>query len=158
MQAQSFARMPEMKIIGVSLKTKYNDMQAAKEIEKLWEMFYEQNIFAKIPNKAIPNRIISLYTDYDKQGNCTLILGSQVLRYEIDTMPSGMVCKTIPAGHYALFSGEGKPKKIVLDLWQAIWADKKLQRTFLHDFELYDTPTDLNNVKVDIYIGVHGKL
>jgi predicted transcriptional regulator YdeE len=150
--------MPEIKIVGISLRTRYEDPTVAREIGNFWQKFYEEKIFDKIPHKATPNRVIALYTDYDKTGTCTLVIGAQVSKYELDTMPNGMIFKTIPAAHYALFSDSGTLKQVVPALWKSIWEDKKLQRTFTHDFELYDYPIDMNNGAVDMYVGVHGKL
>lgn len=158
MKSQSFARMAEIKVVGISLRTKYEDASASQEIGALWQKFYEEKVFEKIPHKAQPYRIISLYTDYDKEGNCTLILGAMVTHYDLETMPNGMVFKTIPAAHYALFSARGVAKKVVPDLWKTVWSDKKLQRTYMYDFELYNAPVDINDAVVSLYIGVHGKL
>jgi predicted transcriptional regulator YdeE len=158
MKPQSFARMPEIKMMGISLRTRYQDPTVGPDIENFWRKFYTEKIFDKIPHKAQPSRIIALYTDYDKLGNCTLILGAQVQQYDLETMPNGMIFKTIPAAHYALFSDEGELAQVVPALWKTIWEDRKLQRTFSHDFELYDAPIDKNSSKVDIYVGVHGKL
>ena len=158
MKPQSFARMPEIKVVGISLRTKYEDPSVSREIGNLWQKFYEEKVFDKVPHKAQPHRIIALYTDYDKAGNCSLILGAQVKQYDLETMPNGMVFKTVSAAHYALFSDTGALKQVVPALWKTIWEDKKLQRTFMHDFELYEAPIDMNNGTVDIYVGVYGKL
>lgn len=158
MKSQTFARMPEIRVVGISLRTKYEDTSVSREIGNLWQKFYEEKVFDKVPHKAIPNRIIALYTDYDKAGNCTLVLGAQVSKYDLETMPNGMIFKTVPAAHYALFSDTGAIKQLVPALWKTIWEDKKLQRTFVSDFESYEAPIDMNNSTVDIYVGVHGKL
>lgn len=158
MKPQSFARMSEIKVVGISIRTRYQDPSAAREVSNLWQKFHEEKIFDKIPHKAQPHRIIALYTDHDKAGSCNLILGAPVNQYDLETMPNGMIFKTILAAHYALFSDEGALKQIVPTLWKAIGEDKKLQRTFAQDFELYDYPIDVNNGSVDIYVGVHGKL
>lgn len=158
MKPQSFARMPEIKVVGVVIRTKYEDSAVSREIGNAWQKFHEEKVFDKIPHKSQPYRIVALYTDYDKQGNCSLVLGAQVVQYDLETIPNGMVFKTIPAGHYALFSAQGSTKKIVPEMWQSIWTDKKLQRTYAHDFELYDMPLDVHNAIVSIYVGVHGQL
>jgi predicted transcriptional regulator YdeE len=158
MKSQSFARMPEIKVVGISIRTRYEDPTAAREIDNLWQKFYEEKLFDKIPHKSQPHRVIALYTDYDKTGSCVLVLGAQVNHYELDTMPNGMIFKTIPAAHYALFSDAGALKSVVPELWKTIWADKKLQRTFKYDFESYNYPIDMHDGSVDIYVGVHGKL
>lgn len=158
MKPQSFARMPEIKLIGIFLRIRNEDQSVSREIGNLWQKFFDEKFFDKIPQKNQPYRMIALYTDYDKMGNCTLVLGAQVQQYELDTMPNGMIFKTVPAGHYALFADSGTLKQVVPALWKIIREDKKLQRTFMHDFELYDYPIDMNNGSVDIYVGVHGKL
>lgn len=158
MNPQSFARMSEIKVVGIPLRTKYEDIAISREIGNFWQKFYEEKVLDRIPHKSLPHRIIALYADYDKEGNCVLILGAQVTQYDLETIPNGMVFKTVPAAHYALFLAQGPAKQIVPDLWKTIWADKKLQRTYSFDFELYDVPVDVQNATVSIYVGVHGKL
>jgi len=71
-----------------------------------------------------------------------------------------MVVKTVPAGHYAVFtSPRGPAAKVVPQTWQQIWtyfqSPQNGQRAYQADFEVYDQrAADPNNVQVDIYVGV----
>lgn len=158
MKDTAIAKIEERKVVGLELRTKYCDMSAAKEIGALWQKFFQENCLAKIPHQAVPQRIIALYTDYDKEGNCTLILGAQVLQHNLMEMPRGMVFKTIPAGYYQVFAAQGPKNQIVGQTWQKIWNNKEIERTFESDFELYEVK-DLTtqDIKVEIYVGIRHK-
>jgi len=41
----------EFKIIGIAVKTTNKDNQSAQDIGKLWQQFYVENLFDKIPKK-----------------------------------------------------------------------------------------------------------
>ncbi len=47
------------KIIGISTRTTNKDNQSQQDLGKLWEQFYADNIFEKIPNR-ISDEIFSI--------------------------------------------------------------------------------------------------
>ena len=65
-----------MKVIGISVRTTNENWQSAQDIGALWEQFYTENIFDKIPYK-ISNDILAIYTDYKSnyQEEYTTIIG-----------------------------------------------------------------------------------
>ena len=78
---------------------------------------------------------------------------------EATTAPDGMVLKSLPGGRFAvLTSDKGPLPKVVPEAWQRIWKledEKKLQRTYKTDFEIYDQRSqDPRNAQVDLYVGM----
>ncbi len=144
------ATIPEFQVVGIQEKIKYHDPNESNRIGKAWQKFFEQKTLEKIPHQFQPLRIIGLYTDYDKEGNCNLIIGAQVTQYNSTFTPE-FVHRKIPAQHYAMFSGKGDPSQVVPELWQKIWQAKELQRTFLHDFELYESKQEST---IEIYVAI----
>jgi predicted transcriptional regulator YdeE len=158
MKDATIAKIEEIKVIGLQLRTKYCDMSAATQIGALWQKFFQEKCLEHIPHQTQPQRIVALYTDYDRDGNCTLILGAQVVKYEFMDMPKGMVFRKVPAGYYQLFAAEGPKDQIVGQTWKKIWENKELQRTFESDFELYDVSNlGCPDINVEIYIGIRYK-
>jgi len=71
-----------------------------------------------------------------------------------------MVVKNVPPGQYAVFTSEKGPvQKVVVEMWQKVWATPKSalggDRTYKADFEVYDqrakNPADS---VVDLYVSV----
>ncbi|WP_447640168.1 MULTISPECIES: hypothetical protein [Chitinophagaceae] len=55
-------------IIGILVRTTNKDNQAAKDLDKLWECFFSENIMGKIPNKATSEVYADGYNQY-MEGN-----------------------------------------------------------------------------------------
>jgi predicted transcriptional regulator YdeE len=147
-------------MVGIAVRTSNAEqMTPNRPIGKQWERLFKDGVPAAIPNKADGN-IVALYTEYanDKDGEYTYVLGARVTK--VESVPAGMVAKNVPAGRYALFTSETGPvQKIVVEMWQRVWATPKSalggDRAYKADFELYDqraqNPADS---VVDLYIGV----
>ena len=147
-------------VVGIAARTN-NAKEAGPDgiIGKQWGRFFGEGVAAKIPDRADEN-IVAVYTDYasDVNGDYTFLLGVRVTK--ADSVPDGMVAKTVPAGRYAVFTSErGQVQRVVVDTWKRIWATPKTalggERSFKSDFELYDqrarNPADS---VVEIHIGV----
>lgn len=147
-------------VVGIAARTN-NAKEAGPDgiIGKQWGRFFGEGVAAKIPDRADEN-IVAVYTDYasDVNGDYTFLLGVRVTK--ADSVPDGMVAKTVPAGRYAVFTSErGQVQRVVVDTWKRIWATPKTalggERSYKSDFELYDqrarNPADS---VVEIHIGV----
>jgi predicted transcriptional regulator YdeE len=149
-------------VVGIEASTN-NAKEAGPDaiIGQLWQQFISQDLLNRIPGRVDQN-IIAVYTDYssDANGEYTFILGAKVGPVPNPVIPEGMVVKSVPAGRYAVFtSARGAATVVVPETWKQIWtyfqSPQHGQRAFQTDYEIYDQrATDLNNVKVDIYIGL----
>jgi predicted transcriptional regulator YdeE len=141
-------------IIGISVRTTNENMQAMKDIPALWNKFTTERITGKIPNK-IDNTVYCIYTDYEKDHTkpYTTILGCKVKN--LDQVPEGMIGKNIQAGEYTSFIAKGNIMQgAVYNEWMKIW-NANLPRTFTADFEVYGAKAqDFENAEVDIFIAV----
>jgi predicted transcriptional regulator YdeE len=147
-------------VVGIAVRTSNAEQTTpARPIGKQWERLFKEGVLAAIPNKADGN-IVALYTEYasDKDGMYTYVLGARVTKAE--SVPAGMVAKNVPAARYAVFTSEKGPvQKVVVDMWQKVWATPKSalggDRAYKADFEVYDlraqNPADS---VVDLYIGI----
>ncbi len=141
-------------IIGISVRTTNENNQAGKDISELWNTFLSQNIIQKIPNK-IGGEVYSVYTDYEKDYTkpYTTILGCKVS--SLDSIPQGMIGKTISGGNYKKYLAKGSLKEgIVYKEWEKIWKEK-IKRTYTADFEVYgEKSQNPENAEVEIFIAV----
>jgi len=147
-------------MVGIAVRTSNAEqMTPERPIGKQWERLFKDGVLAAIPNKADLD-IVALYTEYasDKDGEYTYVLGARVTK--VESVPAGMVAKNVPAGRYALFTSErGAVQKVVVDMWQKVWATPKSalggDRTYKSDYEVYDqraqNPAD---AVVDLYVAV----
>ena len=73
----------------------------------------------------------------------------------LDTIPNGMIGKTIEESTYTKFIAKGNLLHgIVFDMWMEIW-NSDLDRIFTTDFEVYGEKTqNPENAEVDIFISV----
>ena len=142
------------KVIGISVRTTNKNNQVAKDIGDLWGRFINDKVLEAIPNK-IDNTIYSIYTDYESDHTkpYTTILGCKVKN--LDTIPVGMVGKSIKGGNYFKFSTKGDlMKDLVINKWFEIW-EMDLNRLFTADFEVFgekaQNPAD---AEIDILIAI----
>ncbi|KQB98897.1 AraC family transcriptional regulator [Pedobacter chinensis] len=142
------------KVIGISVRTTNKNNQVAKDIGDLWGRFINDKVLEAIPNK-IDNTIYSIYTDYESDHTkpYTTILGCKVKN--LDTIPVGMVGKSIKGGNYVKFSTKGDlMKDLVINKWFEIW-EMDLNRLFTADFEVFgekaQNPAD---AEIDILIAI----
>jgi predicted transcriptional regulator YdeE len=127
-------------------------------IPRQWQKFFREGILAKIPNKIGLN-IYAVYSDYasDRDGEYSFVIGAMVK--EGTVAPAGMVAKALPGGHFAvLTSDQGPLPKVVPGVWKKVWKledEKKIQRNYKADFEIYDQRSqDPQNAQVDLYVGM----
>jgi predicted transcriptional regulator YdeE len=127
---------PAILVIGIKCRTSNAKDAGPQDIPKLWGRFYGEDILGQIPNKT-SSEVIALYCDYegDYTQPYSVIIGCPVS--SIDTIPEGMVAKTIPASSYAVFRAIGEYPESLIKTWGNIWNQPSLERTYTGDFELY---------------------
>jgi predicted transcriptional regulator YdeE len=143
---------PEMKVIGVELRTTNAGEQAMKMIPAFWAKHRDENTIAKIPNKVDPNVVVGIYTDYNSDGYFSLFIGSPVKNF--DVIPPFMAAIDIFEGKYAEFTAKGPYSPAITHAWQHIW-ESDIIRAYKADFEWYDErSTDDENSIVRIYVSI----
>lgn len=150
-------RLPEMKIIGIQVRTTNENMQCMKDMSALWARFFTENVVSKIPG-IIDAHAFGVYTDYEKDVTApySYTVGCQV--DSLKDIPEGMVGITIPAQLYAQFQANPEPgadlKTAIGITWSSIWQTP-LQRAYAVDFEFY--PNCFENYlfdKAEVYISI----
>ena len=150
-----------IKIVGIEIRTNNQDeMGSGGKIGPQWKRFYQENLDAKIQNQVSPEKTFAIYTDYesDFRGEYSFLLGKEVRTF--DTVPAGMIAKTIPSAKYAVFtSDKGTVPNIVIAIWKHIWALKPNEiggdRAYKADFEVYDSRSnDPTNAQIDVFLSI----
>lgn len=145
---------PSLKVMGISIRTSNDADKAPQDIPKMWQRFYKENIFEKIPNKA-SNEIVALYCDYESDYTApyTFILGCFV--NELPNEPlEGLAVKNLPASRYVVYKAKGKQPDALIDAWGKIWREAD-RRTYTGDFEIYgDKFFGQPDQEVDIFIAI----
>lgn len=151
---------PEFMVAGIAARTSNaKEMTADGVIGRQWARLMQEDILAKIPNRADAS-IVAVYTDYarDKDGEYTYLLGARVTSDA--GLPPGIVGKKIPAGRFVVFTTEKGPgPKVVPDTWMRINSLPKSakggDRTYRADYEIYDERArDPQNLQADVYVGI----
>ena len=132
-------RLPEIKIIGIQIRTTNENLQCLQDMSALWARFFTENILEKIPG-VVDDHAFGVYTDYEKDASAPY---SYTVGCHVDSLahiPEGMVGITISEQLYAQFSAnpqEGSDLKTsVGKAWQEIWQTP-LDRAYAADFEFY---------------------
>ena len=144
-------------IIGVELKTTTHDGKNLVEIPQFWEKVLEEGQIEKIPDKKFHDTVLGICMDFEPSSRFSYIIGSEVTSTE--NTPEDMVCRTIPAGKFAVFTARGKMPDSIQETFKYIYQEwlpnSEYQRANSADFELYDERChDPENAQVDIYIPI----
>lgn len=152
MNTYSNQKLNPITVVGIARTFNLNDPNAKEKIGQFWQYFFANQILTQIPHQTKPGTIYSVYTDYDAQGNYSVILGAPVT--QVVDIPTGMVSKAIPAAHYAVFGAKGPFASSLAQTWANVWQTK-LNRAFTADFEVYDEKST-NDEKsiVNIYVAL----
>ncbi|MFA6535717.1 MAG: GyrI-like domain-containing protein [Candidatus Babeliales bacterium] len=144
---------------GIELRLNLTDEQAPQKIGNFWNKFFTEKILDKIVNAKKPINTMALYTNYDNQGNYSMVIGCQATSRS--NIPSDMTSEInvyeIPAAKYAVFSVTGQFPQAVSDFWQKLWLNKDnlgFQRAFTTDFELYDHRFSSATPEMDVYTAI----
>jgi predicted transcriptional regulator YdeE len=153
MVSQKIVTKDTFQIIGIEIRT--SNQMAMIDLPKLWKKFFAENVKDRIPNKVNSN-FFAVYTDYE--GNHTkpysCIICCEV--NSLDTIPAGMVGKTIPFANYEVFTVAGKMPDKIFETWQYIWnSEIEKRRAYIADFEVYGSKYgNPENSEMEIYIGI----
>jgi predicted transcriptional regulator YdeE len=151
---------PGFTVAGIAVRTSNaKEMSPDGIIGKQWARLMQENLLAKIPNKADAS-IVAVYSDHasDKDGDYTYLLGARVTSDA--GVPSGMITKKIQGGKFAVFTTEKGPgPKVVPETWRRINSLPKSSvggdRLYRADFEVYDQrAADPQNLQADVYVGI----
>ncbi|MCX7710015.1 MAG: GyrI-like domain-containing protein [Clostridia bacterium] len=153
----------EFKVIGIEIRTTNEGGRGAMEGAQLWQKFFAENILEKIPNKINPAVNYGLYTEFDENFNIADGYYTYLACVEVsslESIPEGMVGKTITSSKYVVITTEGPFPQKIGEAWQYIWEtsswDTDGKRAFKADFEVYDASRYLRaeNPEMDIYISI----
>ncbi len=145
----------EIKLIGLSLKTKTTNLNGQSHIDckALWHQFEDAKYAEIIPDK-IGTEIYGVYFGYegDHTKPFRYFIGCKVHSYAANC--THLQTLTIPAGNYHKIVVKGKMPDCMIEAWKNIWA-AKIPRSYQVDFEVYDERSkDWNNAEVAIYLSV----
>lgn len=143
-------------VIGISIRTTNENGQSAKDIEKLWGKFWDEEIQKQIPNK-LNEDIYAVYTAYEADFTkpYTTVIGAAVS--SLEDIPNGFVGITIETTTYQKFISKGKMPEAVFNTWLEIWGDDELnlQRSYKADFTIHGKKYyDGDKAEVETYIAV----
>lgn len=145
---------PAVKIMGISIWTINKDGIAGTDIYNLWQQWFQEGISDIIPGK-INEDVYNLYCDYesDHSGRYRVIIGNLVK--SIDRVPEGIIGRKFPKSKYAVYHQTGKLPYVVFETWNHIVKEKKFERRYLADFDVYDMNAyDPENAKIDIFVSI----
>ncbi len=145
---------PSFKIIGITVWTINKDGIAGTDIYNLWQKWFQDGISDLIPGK-LSDDVYNLYCDYesDHSGRYRVILGNLVK--SIDRVPEGLIGRKFFRSRYAVFHQVGKLPYIIFETWNYIYKEKKFERKYRADFDIYDMNAyDPEKAKVDIYVSI----
>ena len=155
--------LPEIKLIGIKCRTNNKSEQDPNfaKIGATIQQYFQTNAAERISNRKNPNTTYCAYTDYenDQNGDYTYFVGEEVSTFS--DIQEGMFKLIIPSQEYIKFTnGPGVMPVVCIDVWQKIWgmtpADFEGSRSYLTDFEIYDSrAVDRDNTVLDVYVGIN---
>jgi len=143
-------------IIGIELKTTTQNGKNLVEIPQFWDKVLQRRQIDNIPNKKYQRTVLGICMDFETDGRFSYVAGTEVTN--TDNIPAGMVCKTIPAAMYAVFTARGKMPDSIQDTFKYVYQEwlpnSDYQRANSADFEMYDDRWHGGgaDAEVDIYI------
>ncbi len=143
--------LEEQMVVGLTARTKNSNPDMGMVIGSLWNSFYQDGIYASIPNKK-DDKALGIYSDYESDANGAYNVIVACAVNKASNIPQNTIVKTIPAGKYAKFIVHGHMQQAVAEFWQELWM-MNLDRTFICDFEEYQD-ANIENATVHIYIGI----
>ena len=145
---------PGFKIMGIDVWTINRNGIAGSDIYNLWQRWFQENVPDRIPGKTSED-VYNLYCDYesDANGRYRVIIGNPVK--SIDHVPEGLTGKKIPKSSYAVYRLSGKLPYVVLETWNHIYQEKRYERKYLADFDIYDMKAyEPHNAVVEVNVSI----
>jgi len=145
--------LKEKTVVGLSARTNNTAPDMGMVIGNLWKRFYQNGIYASIPNKE-NGKSLGIYTDYagNEKDDYRVVVACEAKPTDAAILPEGTEVRVLPAGRYAKFVVKGDMQKAVADFWQQLW-EMDLPRSFFCDFEEYQN-SDMEQAEIHIYIGL----
>ena len=142
----------EFQIVGIKIRTTNKNNQSQNDLSQLWQRFFNDGIFNKIPDKT-DSKIYCVYSDYESDflGEYTALVGCRV--NSSPDLPEDLSEIIIKESSYICFNDKGNVKDKVYELWQHIWISS-LKRKYTKDFEVYSNLEDVDNTNIEIFVAV----
>jgi predicted transcriptional regulator YdeE len=140
----------EKVISGLSARTNNKDemSQETGKISRLVQRFDQ----ATTVNYKDGARVYIVYYDYesDASGEYSLLVGADA----VESATVALEQKTIQAGKYLVFFGQGQVPQVVFETWKKVWQyfsdeNSEFKRAYTTDFEFYK---DQNTIEIHIAI------
>lgn len=143
--------MPQRTVAGITARTSNFDQDMQAKIGGLWQRFFEQGVYASLPDKA-SQTTIGLYHCYesDFRGAYDLTVCAQVA--DTARLPEGVEAYIIPGGTYAEFVVHGGMDAVGA-CWNELWK-MNLNRAYTCDYEEYFPGENPNDTEIHIYLSV----
>lgn len=143
--------LEEKTVAGVQARTSNLSPEMGSVIGGLWKSFYEDGIYASIPEKC-NQKVLGIYMNYagDEADEYTAAVACETKKHA--TVTEEAVKWTIPAGRYARFVVTGNMHTSVAKFWEELWR-MELPRAFVCDFEEYQN-ADMEHAEIHMYIGL----
>lgn len=132
-----------MKVTGIQKRL---NNQKIPEIMQLWNDFFSQWHMKKLWEWDI----IAIYSNYSCEDYKIADFDLLIWR-ERDVLDDYKTI-SIPEGKYKKYSAFWAWPEVVQKLWQEIWNDNSIERTYLLDYEIYTWIPD--NPQVNIFIAI----
>ncbi len=150
-------KMDSFPVIGIELRTTTEDGRNFREIPQFWEKFFKEGHLGRIPDRRSDDVLLGICMDESDDNSFSYIIGSEVTN--TTNVPDGMVCRTIPAAEYAVFTARGKMPVSIQDTIRYIYRDWLPGSQYRHagtaEFEWYDERCNgEEDAEVDIYIPI----
>jgi len=142
-------RLDPFRVAGLTARTTNRDESNPQiaRIGSLWDRFFGERVYEHTPHRVDDMRLFGVYSDYEGDAHGAFDITTGV------AVADGPASVCIEGGNYLVFSAKGEMPRMVIDLWDTIWAyfdaHPEIQRRYRSDFEAYSGPNE-----VAIHIGV----
>ena len=141
-------------LTGISVRTSGESIQSADDIRKLWEEFWNKNIFS-FTEKKKNSLIYGVHTNYDGDNTKAYDFYACCEIEKSESSNSEFPVVSIPESKYAKFSIKGNYDDSAEELW-ALIEKTELDRKYTYDFEVYHNDgSDPEDQLLEIYVAVN---
>lgn len=137
-------------LVGFELRT--TNAEAAQTIPAFWQRLTADGALQRITGR-IGDDVLAVYTHFEHAGRSNAGLYSLIVGAPVPAdaaVPAGMVRAVLPASRRAEFAvPHGQPQQVGA-VWQQVWAQDGLAKTFIADYERYGADGE-----IAVFVGVH---